>query len=118
MKWPGEIPAIFVWTPLSHESSRRTPGPILRVVSFEAGRCNTRAGTETPGVMGPRVRGDDVKCCSECLQPQLLLALAERAQPQGVELDEARGVAMIVGHGTFLEGDEVLIVQRIFALAP
>src|SRR6266851_10005888 len=50
-------------------------------------------------------------------QPQLLLALAERAQPQGVELDEARGVAMIVGDRAFLEGDEVLIVQRVLALA-
>ena len=36
----------------------------------------------------------------ESLQPQLLLALAERAQPQGVELDEAGGVAMIVGDRT------------------
>jgi hypothetical protein len=36
----------------------------------------------------------------EPLQPQLLLALAERAQPQRVELDEAGGVAMIVGDRT------------------
>jgi len=36
----------------------------------------------------------------ESLQPRLLLALAERAQPQGVELDEAGGVAMIVGNRT------------------
>jgi hypothetical protein len=35
----------------------------------------------------------------ESLQPRLL-ALAERAQPQGVELDEAGGVAMIVGNRT------------------
>src|SRR6266850_1288214 len=55
---------------------------------------------------------------SVSLQPQLLLALAERAQPQGVELDEARGVTMIVGDRAFLEGDEILIVQRILALAP
>jgi len=33
-------------------------------------------------------------------------------------LNEARGVTMIVGDRTFLEGDEILIVQRIFALAP
>src|SRR5260221_1381612 len=51
------------------------------------------------------------------LQSQLLLALAERAQPQGVELDEAGGVAVIVGDRAFLEGDEVLIVQRVLALA-
>src|SRR5664280_3110368 len=52
-----------------------------------------------------------------CSQPQLFLALAERAQPQGIELDEARGIAVIVSHRTFLEGDEILIVQRILALA-
>jgi hypothetical protein len=32
------------------------------------------------------------------LQPRLLPARAERAQPQGVELDEAGGVAMMVGN--------------------
>src|SRR4030088_3453336 len=56
--------------------------------------------------------------CGVSLQPQFLPALAERAQPQGVEPDEARGVTMIVGDRTFLEGDEILIVQRIPALAP
>jgi hypothetical protein len=49
--------------------------------------------------MGPGVHRDDVEM-RESLQPQLLLALAERAQPQGVELDEAGGVAMIVGNRT------------------
>src|ERR1700726_3064411 len=44
------------------------------------------------------------------LQPQLLLALAERAQPQRVEFDKTRRVAVIVGDGAFLEGDEILIV--------
>jgi hypothetical protein len=47
--------------------------------------------------MGPGIRRDDVEM-RESPQPQLLLALAERAQPQGVELDEAGGVAMIVGN--------------------
>src|SRR5260370_24912526 len=51
------------------------------------------------------------------LQPKLLPALDERAQPQGVQLDEAGGIAMIVGYRAFLEGDEVLILQRILALA-
>src|ERR1700754_3283673 len=51
------------------------------------------------------------------LQPQLPLALAERAQPQCVKLDEARGVAVIVGDCAFLEGDEILIVERVLALA-
>jgi hypothetical protein len=48
---------------------------------------------------------------AENLQAQLLVALAERAQPERIELDEARGVAVIVGDGAFLESDEVLIVQ-------
>ena len=45
----------------------------------------------------PAERRDDVET-RKSLQPQLLLALAERAQPQGVELDEAGGVAMIAGN--------------------
>ncbi len=48
--------------------------------------------------MGPGIRRDDVETCKSP-QPQLLLALAERAQPQGVEL-EAGGDAMIVGNRT------------------
>jgi hypothetical protein len=52
------------------------------------------------------------------LKSQLLPALAERAQAQRIELDEAGGVAVVVGNRAFLEGDEVLVVQRKFALAP
>jgi hypothetical protein len=66
MKWPGEIPAIFVWTSLFHDSSRR----------------NRRNNVEM----------------HKSLQPRLLPALAERAQPQGVELDGAGGVAMMAGN--------------------
>jgi hypothetical protein len=33
MKWPGEIPAIFVWTPLLHESSQRNAGTTWRRAS-------------------------------------------------------------------------------------
>src|SRR5579863_4664 len=51
------------------------------------------------------------------IQPEFPLALAEGAQAQRVELDEARGIAMIVGDRAFLEGDEILIVQRISAFA-
>jgi hypothetical protein len=48
--------------------------------------------------MGPLAfRRDDVEM-RESLQPQLLLAFAERAQPQRVELDEAGGLAMIAGN--------------------
>src|SRR6185437_6677846 len=53
----------------------------------------------------------------ERLQPEFALALAEGAQAQRVELDEARRIAMIVGDRAFLEGDEILIVQRISAFA-
>src|SRR5713226_5985799 len=40
-------------------------------------------------------------------QPELLLALPQRAQSERVEPDEAGGVAMVVGDSAFLEGDEV-----------
>jgi hypothetical protein len=45
----------------------------------------------------PAIRRVDVEM-RKSPQPQLPLALAERAQPQGVELDEAGGVAMIAGN--------------------
>src|SRR3954469_9836495 len=54
---------------------------------------------------------------SRRLQTQLLLALAKRAQPQRIETDEACGIAMVVGDRAFFEGDEILIVERIGALA-
>src|ERR1700694_4435808 len=112
MKMAGRNPGHFFWWHYFHESSRRTPGPILRDFSFT--QCGERFLLQRALViMGPgsrfalpgrrRERGR--------LHPQLLLAWAERAQPQGVELDEARGIAMIVGDRAFLEGDEVLIVQ-------
>ena len=44
------------------------------------------------------------------LQPEFPLALAEGAQAQRIELDEARGIAVIIGDRAFLEGDEILIV--------
>jgi hypothetical protein len=44
--------------------------------------------------------------------------LPQRAQPQRVELDEARGVAVIAGDRTFLEGDEVLIVSEYLLSRP
>src|SRR5919106_236281 len=53
-----------------------------------------------------------------CLQPELLLSLRERAQPQRVELDETSRVAVIIGDRAFLEGDELLVVERIAALTP
>ena len=43
------------------------------------------------------------------IELQFAPALAERAQPQRVELDEAFGVAMVVGDRAFLEGDQLLV---------
>src|ERR1700720_4478218 len=39
-------------------------------------------------------------------------AFGQRPQPQGVELDEPRSVAMVIGDCAFLEGHEILIVER------
>src|SRR5208337_1099930 len=49
---------------------------------------------------------------------QLTLALPQRTQPQRVEADKARRVALVVSDRTLLERHQVLIVERIFALAP
>ncbi len=45
----------------------------------------------------------------------LAVALGERAQAQGVELDKALGIAVIIGGGAFLESHEILIVKRVGA---
>src|SRR5262249_45152573 len=85
-----------------------------------SGRTTTRI-TTAPSCLIPT--GTTSRPCAarrreRDLQLQLLLALPERAQPQRVEPDEAGGVALVVGNRTFLEGDEILIVERIRALAP
>ncbi len=49
------------------------------------------------------------------IKAPLLPPLPQRAQAQGIEADEALGIAVIVGDRAFLEGDEVLIVERILA---
>src|ERR1043166_9921886 len=51
------------------------------------------------------------------LQSQLFLPLRQGAQAERVEADEAFRVVLVVGDRTLLEGDEVLVVERIFALA-
>jgi hypothetical protein len=43
--------------------------------------------------------------------------LAQHAQAQGVQLDEAGGVLLVIGDGAVLEGDQFLIVQAVLALA-
>src|SRR5690606_36856637 len=45
------------------------------------------------------------------------LALAQHAQAQGVQLDEALSVVVVIGLDAFLEGHQVLIVQALVALA-
>src|SRR5208283_425065 len=42
-------------------------------------------------------------------------AFGERAQPQGVELDEARCVAMVISARAFLEGHEILVIEGVSA---
>src|SRR6202008_3436516 len=41
----------------------------------------------------------------------------ERPQSQGVELDEAARVAVIIGDRAFLQSDELLVVKREWAFA-
>src|SRR5262249_34202777 len=50
------------------------------------------------------------------LLPDLPVPLRQGAQPQRVEANEARGVAVIVGDLALLERHQVLVVERIRAL--
>src|SRR5439155_6266046 len=63
----------------------------------------------TPPAAAPRTKGS--------LELQLPPALPQCPQPQRVEPDEARCVAVVVGNGALLEGDEVLVIERIGTLA-
>ena len=74
-----------------------------------------RSRARPPVRRRPRVRVEG--SAGSALQPQFPFPLRQGAQPQRVELDEARGVAVVVGDGALLEGDEVLVVERIGALA-
>src|SRR5208282_6928865 len=47
----------------------------------------------------------------------LALSFRQGAQTQSVKLDEAGGIAMIIGDSPFLEGHQFLIVKRIGALS-
>src|SRR5262245_36895277 len=51
------------------------------------------------------------------LRAQLSPTLPQRAQPQRVEPNETFGVALVVGDLAFLERHQILVVQRISALA-
>ena len=48
---------------------------------------------------------------------QLLSNGAQRAQAQGLQLDESCGVCLVVGAAVILEGRQSLIVQAVRALA-
>jgi len=57
----------------------------------ETSFTNMKAG----GLWVPAFRGDDTRRERRVLQPQLLPALAERAQAERVELDALRGSALV-----------------------
>ena len=52
-------------------------------------------------------------CLRLLLQLEVLAPLPKRPQPQRIQPDEPGGVALVVGALVVLEGDEVLIVERI-----
>ena len=47
--------------------------------------------------------------------PELPVASRQQAQAQGVQLDEAFGVFLVIGAVVIFEGDDVFPVQRIGA---
>src|SRR5215475_11155575 len=72
---------------------------------------------------GPAGESDRTECSarqSSALRPllQLLPPAPKRAQAQRVEADEAGGVAVVVGDRALLEGDQVLVVERVRARPP
>src|SRR5580658_5480332 len=55
-------------------------------------------------------------CCSfdaAMSLPRLAAAHCQRAQAQRIELDETRGVFLVIGALVVLEGDEVLRIERL-----
>src|SRR5215510_11393310 len=91
-------------------------------------RTTPSCPTSSPGPHGlPRLRislrrrgkrHEPDRSRSSPARVHLLSSLRERAQPQRVEADEADRVAVIVGDLAFFECHEVLVVERIGALAP
>src|SRR5215813_5147641 len=51
------------------------------------------------------------------LQSQLLPALAQRSQTERVKFDKSRRVAVVVGDRSLLKSHEILVVERVVALA-
>src|SRR3990167_4235808 len=76
-----------------------------------AGSSPTRSSTFTPTIAWIRGTAD------VGLSGVALVALGQHAQAQGVELDEAAGVAVVVGDLALLEGDQVLVVEAVGAFA-
>ena len=55
--------------------------------------------------------------CRSSIKLELAPSLTERAQAQRIELDESLGIAVVVSHCALFESHEILVVERIFALA-
>src|SRR5215470_6041243 len=72
------------------------------------------------GPSGERDRAECLARQSSALRPLVHLAppAPEGAQAQRIQADEAGSVAVVVGDRALLEGDEVLIVERIWARPP
>src|SRR5262245_55807697 len=80
-------------------------------------RTENLRGYGSPPARGRHQQRFDPKRPALLLLPDLLIPLRERAQPQRVQADEARGVAVVVGDLAFFERDKILVVKRIRALA-
>src|SRR6266566_937783 len=96
----------------THPYANATAHSVRRCRREYSGDADSAAATPlwlTPPAAAPRTKGS--------LELQLLPPLPQCAQPQRVEADEARRVAVVVGDGAFLERHQVLVIERIRALA-
>src|SRR4051812_15696473 len=64
--------------------------------------------------IGRQYIGSNGRCASDLRLPPSAL---QQTQAQRVELDEPRGVALVVGAGIVLEGDVLLAVEALLGLA-
>src|SRR5207253_3797 len=79
---------------------------------------SAQSAPSAPRAGPPQTRGGSAS--SVCLSTAALappVPLRQRPQPQRVQPDEARRIAVVVAALPFLEGDEVLVVERKRALA-
>src|SRR2546423_2261898 len=95
----------------THPYANATAHSVRRCRREYSGDADPAAATPlwlTPPAAASRTKGS--------LELQLPPALPQCPQPQRVEPDESRRVAVVVGDGALLEGDQVLIVERMGAL--